>query len=240
MNFLSPLLGKSAQCVFRSSLMISSSISPPWGITRIEGSQVSSSGGIRIWACMRPSALSVACSIFPVPSTRPSAAVFCASNPSLLSRSARSCAVLVIGSTSRTQFNKESHPKKQISISYLHIHNQARSYSYNLAPGEMLACFEVSRQRRISRSVPEGTISDEEVPAIYELSSAKKWRSCSSSRHWLTAYIDREYGRAIQPNHWRLWTTNALVRRRTDVRAQTSKTRTHSVCLLSLSRRNDL
>src|SRR3954447_3796223 len=97
MNFRSPLLGRSAQCVLRSSLMSSSSMSPPCGMTRICGSQHSSSGLMRMVADMRPSEFSVAWPMFPVPSTLPNDALFCASRPSLLSRSDRSCAVLVIG-----------------------------------------------------------------------------------------------------------------------------------------------
>jgi hypothetical protein len=98
----------------------------------------------------------------------------------------------------------------------------------------------MGRQRRISRSIPEGLISDEEVPAIHGVSSARKWRSCWSSRHWLTAEIVREYAWGDTTQSWRLWTISAFFRRRTDLRAQTDMARPHSVWLLSVSRRNDL
>jgi hypothetical protein len=52
----------------------------------------------------------------------------------------------------------------------------------------------------MSRAIPEGLIGGEEVQVIHRLSFASKWRSWSSSRHWLTAEIDREYGCAIQPS----------------------------------------
>ena len=51
----SPLLGSTAQWVFLSSLMSVSSTSPPCGKTRIEGSQMSSSSGMRTVARMTPS-----------------------------------------------------------------------------------------------------------------------------------------------------------------------------------------
>jgi hypothetical protein len=52
--------------------------------------------------------------------------------------------------------------------------------------------------------VPEATINGEEVPKIHRLNFVSKWRSCSSSRHWLSAQTGREYGRAIPLEPWRI------------------------------------
>src|SRR6266516_611287 len=65
-------------------------------MTRIEGSQISSSGGIRIWARIRPS-FSSAYPRLPVASSRPSVPLFCLSKPISVSAADRSSAVLVIG-----------------------------------------------------------------------------------------------------------------------------------------------
>src|SRR3954452_1749954 len=76
MNFESPLLGRTAQCVFLSSLIRVSSSSPPCGMTMMPGSKTSSSSGIRTVATILPSAPSSAWPTDPLPRIRPKVVPF--------------------------------------------------------------------------------------------------------------------------------------------------------------------
>src|SRR5215217_7437948 len=73
-------------------------------MTMTEGSHINSSGGIRIWACMRPSDPSSAYPRPPWASSRPIVALFCLSSPSSCTTADSSSLAVAIGLTSFPRF----------------------------------------------------------------------------------------------------------------------------------------